>query len=261
LNRLIATTFLLATLLVGCAKPTDPAAPVGEEAGGLLLAVDLGAVAPDPAMERLIAPYRVEVEKLREPIGESHGGMIHQARKVTPLGCWVTDIMRERAAQVAGRPVDFAFTNSGGIRAALPDGPVSYDIISQILPFDNTLAMIDLDGTAFRRLLEKICSDRDGHSISGAFIEGDAENNLVSATIGGKALDDSRQYLVVTNNYLSSGGGGMAMLKEFAQQDTGVFQRDAVADHVRELTAAGKKIEQPADYPRYRYAEKKEGAP
>ncbi len=56
--------------------------------------------------------------------------------------------------------VDFALTNFGGIRAALPAGNVRrYDIYS-IFPFENYIVILDVKGSSVRRLFDSFARNR-----------------------------------------------------------------------------------------------------
>ena len=52
-------------------------------------------------------------------------------------GNWITDHMRAQAS------ADVAIHNRGGIRRALPAGPITRRLLFEILPFDNTVVLLD----------------------------------------------------------------------------------------------------------------------
>ena len=72
--------------------------------------------------------------------------------KETSLGNALTDALR------AGTGADFAFLNGGGIRAALPAGPIRFGDLVQVLPFQNTLRMLRVRGDVVFTMLNNSVS-------------------------------------------------------------------------------------------------------
>lgn len=252
-RRFGASLVVVALLTAACQHSRAPLVPA--EPAKTTIPVGAEPMPPDPALVELMKPYEAEVAKLANPIGTSAAEM--PLGSMTPaLGCWIADIMLERANALGAPPVDAAFTNLGGIRSAFPKGAVSYKTIAQILPFDNTLVLITMSGEELRRTAEHLAGKKGIDPIAGMTIEAADDKTLEQVIVGGKPLDPGGAYTVATNNFLSSGGGDMEFLRDYRQVDTGVMLRDAVADKVRELTAAGRQVEPPADIHRYHFGGK-----
>lgn len=231
-------------LCAGCAAKVQEQ-PIRKEPVRTLLAVE--PLAPDAAMESLLAPYRIEVARLDDPIGESAAQM--EARSAE-LCSFVADVMLLKASEIYGEPLDGAFTNSGGVRSTMPEGPVSYNTIASILPFDNTIVVMEVSGDLAERLWARLYEANHVMYTSGISFTGRGDE-LLAVEIGGEPFDPARTYKIVTNNFLSSGGGNMELLREAKQIDLAVFQRDVVAEHVKELAARGERITVPTDLPRH----------
>ena len=92
--------------------------------------VDAG-IPDDPAVEKLIAPYREKVRALSLVIGKLDGVLKKDGAGGGSLGNFVTDGMRAQAQAKLGKPVTLAITNVGGLRKneisagelRIPDGP------------------------------------------------------------------------------------------------------------------------------------------
>lgn len=234
----------LALLLTSCAgKVQDQLVSSGPVR--TVMAVD--SISPDAEMEALLAPYRAEVARLDDPIGESAAEM---GARSAELCSFVSDVMLLKASEIYGEPLDGAFTNSGGVRATLPEGPVSYNTIAQILPFDNTIVVMEVSGELAERLWAHLYETRNVMYTSGISFTGRGDE-LLAVEIAGEPFDPTRTYKIVTNNFLASGGGNMELLLEAKQIDLAVFQRDVVAEHVKELAARGERITVPTDLPRH----------
>ena len=72
--------------------------------------------------------------------------------------------------------VDFALTNSGGIRESLPAGKITKGDVLAVLPFDNVLEVVALSGSEVRRLFDYIASIPLGN---GAFAQVSREVRVV----------------------------------------------------------------------------------
>jgi 2',3'-cyclic-nucleotide 2'-phosphodiesterase (5'-nucleotidase family) len=206
----------------------------------------------DAAMVRLLEPYKAKVDLWRTPIGKS-AAELAIVRYECPLNTMIADIARAETTRTTGKSVDMLMLNGGGVRAGLPGGDVSYYDIAQILPFENTIVLIDLDAKNLRPVMEAVAGQKGRTAISGFTLEADAEGKLISFLIDGKEPDPTRTYRFATVDFLANGAGGFEVLKTIPGENTGKLLRDVVADGIRALNAEGKQMEAPADYSRQRY--------
>jgi len=129
------------------------------------------------------------------------------------MGNLVTEAMRVETN------ADFAFTNLGGLRADIPAGDVTAGEVLRVLPFDNSLAVVQMPGRMIRQILErKSRRGSSGIAQSGAQVlvdpdapEGERVRELL---IGGEPLDPDRIYRVVTTDYLMEGNSGLSFLAQ-----------------------------------------------
>lgn len=175
-------------------------------------------------------------ETINQPIGETAVALRPQSAGEFALGNLVVDAML--AYELDGQRADIAMHNNGGIRAALPKGPVSFGQLYAVLPFDNQLMALDLTGEQILRILEHSVSSSPGKmQVAGMTFEFDMGrpkgDRIVQAAVGGELLDAARVYRVVTIDYLASGGDGQETFLEGsnpAYGDTAVW---AVAQYIR----------------------------
>lgn len=212
--------------------------------------------APGLAMEALLAPYRAEVAKLALPFATATDTLPFETRDDGILGSWVADVMLEEARRITGRDVQASFMNSGGIRKTIDAGPISYRDLGEVLPFDNTLVLIELTSEETLELARFFADRRGSFPIANMTIEATAEKEVISATIAGEPVVPNRTYMFVTNNFLAAGGNGMGFLKDKPMEDTGVLLRDAAVSYVKRLNADGKGITAPENPHRYRFGGK-----
>jgi 5'-nucleotidase len=126
--------------------------------------------------------------------------------------------------------VDIAFTNPGGLRAdiVIPDGAalpytVTWGATFDVLPFGNTLYMMDLTGAQIQELLDQAATLYKGIlQTSGAswYWYNDCGCDAPTAwgaygiTVDGAPLDRDQVYRVVTNDVLAGGQDGWTTFAE-----------------------------------------------
>ncbi len=184
-----------------------------EADGPLLPATFLGEqVRPSQAVDDALRPALRMVEtRKEEPLGPELDFAFTRSRTgESPLGDLVADVLRKT---VAGTQV--AFTNSGGLRADLDPGPVTYGQVFDALPFENRIAVLQLTGAQLRAVLEQgVSGDHGVIQISGMRLEvgqacGVDPPTLLSATFDdGSPIDPAKTYQVLTNDFVATGGDG-----------------------------------------------------
>jgi 2',3'-cyclic-nucleotide 2'-phosphodiesterase (5'-nucleotidase family) len=116
--------------------------------------------------------------------------------------------------------VDFAIINAGGVRATIDQGDITRGEVLTSFPFGNAIVQISLKGDKLWEALEgivtgvNIANGREVTSFlqvsSGIKIEYNPANGnntkLVAVTIGGKPLENSTTYQVVTLDFIAGGG-------------------------------------------------------
>ena len=107
--------------------------------------------------------------------------------------------------------------NSGGVRDSLPAGRVSYRDVLKVQPFGNTVTVVRMSGAELLAYLQAVAKMTPG---AGAFPQTAglrwviAAGQLVSAEVGGQAIDAKREYRLAINNFTASGGDGYPKLNE-----------------------------------------------
>lgn len=188
-------------------------------------------------VEQLVAPYRTEVEREIKQVLARAPQPIDSGKPEGALGNLLADSMYDAAAEATGTRVDIAFTNSGGIRNAIPAGDVTVGTIFEVMPFDNSIVVFDLPGTALKSMLDSMAA-RGGDPISGvryAIKSGRAHQ----IEVAGKPFDEKAIYRVATSDYVFDGGGRYAGMHAASRiVRTNMMMRDALIDKVTALAKA-----------------------
>lgn len=200
--------------------------------------IDLGKVAEDKKLVKLLAPYKAKVDEvnnkeigvtLKEALANprsSETSLESVRSNETALGNIITDGMLAKAQKFTDKTVVMALQNGGGIREAIPAGNITVGQVITVLPFGNTLALMDATGAelkaAFEVSLKNVPNENGGFlHIAGAKLQYDsskeAGSRVVSVEYFDKAtgkyvpLQDDKRYTVATNAYTAKGGDGFDM--------------------------------------------------
>jgi len=213
-------------------------------------------VPEDPGVKAIIDPYAAELEEaMSEEVG-STAVALEGTRSIirtqeTNLGNLVADMMRWSA----GPDVQIALANSGGIRwhRLFPAGPITRGDVYNLLPFLNTLVMMDLTGAQIKEALENgvsIYPAADGRfpQVSGLSFTFDpakpAGSRVVDVWVGGVPLDETAVYRVATNDFLAAGGDGYTVFMEGTNfVNTGVYLMDYMVDYLKEFSPVSPAVE------------------
>jgi 5'-nucleotidase/UDP-sugar diphosphatase len=203
-------------------------------AKGQLLPVDPRATEADPDVREVIERHSKGLDAaLKRVVGR----LAAPARRSREPGCssagnWLADAMRE-----AGE-AEIAFMNKGGIRCDLEAGDVTGEDLYRLMPFDNTVVVMDMKGAKVRAIVERSLSGK-GPGMEWSGLEVEAEEGggglaLVRILAGGEPLRDDAVYRVATNSFLAAGGDGYGPFRDAKNsRDTGLRVRDVLLDHIR----------------------------
>lgn len=198
---------------------------------------------PDSRMTATLAPYKNKVDSLMSSVVGKTIAPLTSERPESPLSNLVADVLRQAAAETLGRPADMGLVNMGGIRSSLPQGALTTAHIYEILPFENSLCIITLQGKDLQTLLEQIAAVK-GEGVSGVKMTITAEGELKSATIGGKAIRPESLYTLATVDYLADGNDRMTACLQAVKRisPANATLRDLFMEYVKRQTAAGKPV-------------------
>lgn len=211
-------------LLASCAKR-----PVAVDAE--LLVVEGAGSDAAAQMEQLLAPYR---SCLAQEMGKEIGRAtqtLEVGRPESLLSNYVCDVMLREANKTMA--TDFALTNVGGLRKSLSAGVVTLGDVYEVMPFDNRLVVLELKGSDVLALCDAIAAV-GGEGVAGISFA-IADRRVVDVKVGGKAVDCSKVYRVVTNDYLAFGNDKMTpLLNRQSITDLGMQLRDMLMHSIEE---------------------------
>lgn len=136
-------------------------------------------------------------------------------------------------------PVDAVLMNNGGLRFILPKGELTYGDLFTVLPFDNRLATMRVDGQTFLRMMELGVSRKQGGiSWSGVTFEAD-HCKVLRAQVGNQPLEAKKMYKILAPDFIATGGSGIDQLHIPADQievwEDRPVMRDIMVDALKAL--------------------------
>jgi 5'-nucleotidase len=205
------------------------------------------AFTPDAGLSAYLADVRAKSRaELAKPVARIASAV---SRKENPAGESLLGGVIADAAVAATRDqgAQIGFMNPGGIRKDLEtgeDGVVSFGQAQAVLPFGNTLVVMDLTGAQLRRVLEQqwdrpASSDPSILAVSSNLTyDWDSTQPVGRRTanvkVDGKALDDDKVYRVVANNFLAEGGDNIPMFAKGTRRvETGLRDLDALIAYLQ----------------------------
>ena len=136
------------------------------------------------------------------------------------------------------KKIDFVIQNHGGIRAALPKGDIKLSDAYKILPFENEIVIVEMDGESIYEIVSFLKKEKIPHPISGLEINGN------SVLVKNKPIMPSNKYYIAINDYLLTGGDNMF----FFNKNNGIYRlgftpRDVFIDYTKSNLYISSKID------------------
>jgi 2',3'-cyclic-nucleotide 2'-phosphodiesterase (5'-nucleotidase family) len=137
--------------------------------------------------------------------------------------------------------------NLGGLRTDLPAGDITVGDLLRVLPFDNALVVVQMQGRMIRQIFERK-SRRGSSGIAqyGAQVvvdpdapEGERVRELL---VGGKPVEPDKLYRVVTTDYLLEGNSGLDFLAQIPPDQveyTQTLDRTALSRYLEKHSPVG----------------------
>ena len=195
----------------------------------------------DPHVEDIIRPYRDSMQAEMKQVLVISDTVLTKKMPESDLGNLLAEIMLERSKYYSHHNVDVAFINFGGVRIShLPAGKITVENVFELMPFDNKIVLLELDGATTQKLFDRMAG-AGGVPLAGARFVID-NGKATRITIGGKAFDPAGKYTIAISDYLANGGENLDMLKPIPQISTGVLLRDAFTEGFREINAKGQHL-------------------
>lgn len=195
-----------------------------------------------PAVASLMLGVQPDMAYLKEVIGYSPREMT-KCRPESELSNWTVDAIKLGVETTLGVKTDLCVTNFGGIRTDMPEGDILIDNIVSMFPFNNYLCYVRLAGSDVRAIFDQFAAEGKFQAVSGVKVVAEG-GKIASLEIGGEPLDEGKDYLLATIDFLLDGGDGLFLAKNAKELVLSkVKVNEWMIPYVRSLTAEGKNVE------------------
>ena len=201
-------------------------------------------IVKDPELYNTLLTYQEKgQQELGVVIGATDGVLdgerANVRNKQTNLGRLITTATAEKLS------TDFGIVNSGGVRASIAVGDISYRDVLTVHPFGNTVNKATMSGNELLTYLGQVATktaNTGGYAQFGGFkMTVDCQAKSVDiATIGGKAFDPAATYSFSIPSFSAAGGDGYPKIDTI---NAGLVDAGVLKDYI-----AAKKTIQVADY-------------
>src|SRR5437773_1985459 len=201
-------------------------------------------VRPDAALADTLRPYQRDIETVTGRSVARIKTELRRGGEEYALGRLIADAQRNMTK------TDVALVNSGGIRADLAAGTVTYGDLYQMQPFQNRLVRLFVQGKILTAALEHaVAGDRADAHASGLEVWYDPRKRVGHRVTkvrlaNGRGLDDGRTYTVAVSDFLAAGGSGYTMFRGLPAEDLGLVDLDALIQYLAVLRPP---VEAPGD--------------
>ncbi len=217
------------------------------------------AVKQDEDILAMLEPYQSILNEFRdEVIGTTAENLLHirapgthisgvelpQGSQIAPYVCQ-SMLWKARSVSINA---DIALQNAGGVRTDIPAGNITVETVYNLLPFGNTIVVLDITGSELNQVLQAGFTKGSGAFpyIAGSHYTADATISEGSEVTGVEIeneqgqltpIDDNATYRVVTNSYIADGQDGYTVLGEATgyRYDTGFIDAEVFMDYVQYL--------------------------
>lgn len=191
--------------------------------------LDISKTGEDPAMLARVRKHQAEVSKVYDQVvATAPAALVRNSDGESALGAWMTDCAREYTG------AEVAFQNGGGIRADIPAGPVTRRTLFNVMPFDNRIMNLKMEGEAVKAVVDHGVGMRRIMQFSGLEVvysrkkpSGQRVKKIADEDDG--VLEPGEVKTVATLDFMVRGGDGFSPLsRATSQEQTQVLMRDVL---------------------------------
>jgi 2',3'-cyclic-nucleotide 2'-phosphodiesterase (5'-nucleotidase family) len=132
------------------------------------------------------------------------------------------------------------------LRNSLPKGDITIGNVFELMPFDNEVVLLKLSGAQFKDMCFKIV-EKGGIPIGGMrlIMKGSTPTDIF---VNGKPFDETKDYWVVTSDYLANGGDSYIFFKDaLDRKNLNILLRNMIIEYCNDVTKLNQTIKPKLD--------------
>lgn len=157
------------------------------------------------------------------------------------LGSMFCDVLLNYAYNLNTEPKpDFCLMNHGGLRIPfIPKGIITVNTAFELMPFENELVIVTLEGIYCKKLFESIAI-AGGAPVSGLKMTITPNQEAKNILINNAEFDENKTYHILTSDYLANGGDKADALTQAIQvKSLNIKIRDAFISQLQKMHHQG----------------------
>ncbi|MEI6123420.1 MAG: 5'-nucleotidase [Bacteroidota bacterium] len=193
----------------------------------------------DVQTNEYIRPYKAVIDSEMNEILAYSEIVMYKDDPEGLLNNFVADLILQKGNEYLKKnyntTADICLLNSGGLRSALPKGAVTLRNVYELMPFENELVAVQLSGKTIKNILDYIA--KKGGMPESGFVMGIKADTAQNILIKNVPFDISKNYIVLTSDYLLAGGDDMTFFADTVASFPVMLKvRDAIIQYLKEQT-------------------------
>ena len=245
MNKRFSFFMLLCILLISGACKTQYLVQQEKTEGKVIILDSINVPKPDSLTLETIKPYKAQLDsQMNEILAYSEISMYKDLPEGL-LNNFISDLVfikgNEYLKKSNNLSASICLLNHGGLRSDLPKGAITMRNVYELMPFENELVALEVKGSNITKLL-KYLVQKGGMPETGIRMS-IKDNAAANVTIQGVPFDESKNYLIITSDYLAKGGDDMSfLLNPVNYYPLGLKLRQAIIDYLKEQTIKGNTV-------------------
>ena len=196
----------------------------------------------DAQLLQIIKPYKAQIDSEMNVIIAYSELALTKDEPEGLLNNFIADLCFQKGNEYLQKTnnlsASFCILNSGGLRSDLPKGAITLGNVYELMPFDNELVAIQISGQNVKKLLGYIV--KKGGVPESGIVMGIKADSAQHVIIGNVPFDISKNYTIITSDYLSAGNDEMSFFKgAISTYPLPIRVRDAIIEYIKEQTKKG----------------------
>ncbi|GAB4271193.1 MAG: bifunctional UDP-sugar hydrolase/5'-nucleotidase [Candidatus Rifleibacteriota bacterium] len=195
---------------------------------------------PNPEVAKLVKFYHEQLKsKMAQIAGKSEFELSYpkdqKKVKLLPMGSFTAMAMKDCVN------ADVCLVNSGGIRAGIKAGNITWGQIFEALPYDNTVVTFLMKGKDVKKMFDFVAKNPDKldgfqfAGISGTIDQ--VKGECTGLKINNEIIDDEKIYRICTSSFIANGnlGGDLLFANCESIEDSSIFMREAAIKYLEKV--------------------------
>lgn len=203
----------------------------------------------DSSIYKVMLPYKkTHDEQMQAVVAKSEDALV-KADVESTLGNFFCDAVIYETKKLLGKDSSMlavAIFNKGGLRNSLPKGNITIGNVFELMPFDNEVVLLKLSGAQFKDMCFKIV-EKGGIPVGGMrlIMKGSTPTDIF---VNGKPFDETKDYWVVTSDYLANGGDSYIFFKDaLDRKNLNILLRNMIIEYCNDVTKLNQTIKPKLD--------------